>query len=98
VGYAESGFCLRRRLSSNVRRLTERLVSGGSARPVEMGDFVGFKIVFGTEDGFWRQWYLRHEKLGLFVTYHRSAAERGVEDAVVELILTTLSALKRDAA
>jgi hypothetical protein len=55
-----------------------------------MGDFVGFGIAFGTEDGFWRQWYLRHGKQMLFVTYHCSVAGRGVEDAVVEMILTTL--------
>jgi hypothetical protein len=69
----------------------EHLDAGATPSLVQCGDFVGFTIAFGTEDAFWREWYLRNGGQALFVTYNCSPGDRGVEDAAVDKILATLS-------
>jgi hypothetical protein len=75
---------------------SEHLDAGAPTRSVHLGDFEGFAIAFGTEDAFWRQWFLRNRKQALFVTYNCSLEDRGIEDAAVDKILATLSASDDD--
>ena len=69
----------------------EHLEAGAKTRSVQLGDFVGFAIAFSKEDSFWKHWYLRNGKQALLVTYICSLGDRGVEDAAVNMILSTLS-------
>ncbi len=70
----------------------EHLDAGAEAHPTQVGDFVGFEIAFSDETGFWRQWYLRHGRQMLFVTYNCSLESRGSLDDEVQGALATLLA------
>jgi hypothetical protein len=70
----------------------EHLEAGAKARSTEAGDFVGFEIVLGDGERFWRQWYLRNGRQVLFVTYNCGSESRGAEDAAVREILASLAA------
>lgn len=75
----------------DLRELAEDHLSGGAvARPVQLGAFVGFQITFAADDSFWSQWYVRHDRQALFITYNCSAADRGPEYDEVKRVLGTL--------
>ncbi|MCK5943910.1 MAG: hypothetical protein KAI24_18140 [Planctomycetes bacterium] len=69
---------------------SEHLDAGATPHACSAGDFTGFEICFSDGETFWRQWFLRHARQMLFVTYNCSVAERGVEDGLVEEILASL--------
>lgn len=72
----------------------EYLDAGAITHPATAGDFTGFEITFGVGKAYWRQWYLRHGKQMLFVTYNCSYKDRGIEDKAIDTILHTLKAVE----
>ena len=57
---------------------------------VALGAFRGFEIGVATKEDCWRLWYLRSGAQGLFVTYNCAPQDLGIEDSIVEEILSTL--------
>ena len=70
----------------------KHLDAGVYPQPIQVGAFVGFSIGFQVEATAWRQWYLRHGAMALFVTYNCAVHARGVEDAAVDAALASLLA------
>ena len=69
---------------------SEHLNAGATPLACRAGDFAGFEIRFSDSEEFWRQWFLRHARQMLFVTYNCALAEQGVEDGPVEEVLASL--------
>ncbi len=72
---------------------TDHLDAGAPRRDVRLGDFMGFEIAYDAEGFACREWYLRHDRTLLFVTYTCALASSGREDEAVELALISLRAL-----
>ena len=70
----------------------DHLDAGAGTRPVALGDFSGIAIRQGADGIQWRQWFLRHGPVALFVTYNCAEADRGVEDADIDRMLGSLRA------
>ena len=68
----------------------EHLEAGAEPEEVELGDFEGLELSYGDETNYWREWYLRADKLMLYITYHCPLADEGREDDEVDMILGTL--------
>jgi hypothetical protein len=71
----------------------EHVDAGAKLRPIQLGDFSGYHLHFGTDGAYWRHWYLRHGPVALFVTYNCAPENRGVEDEEVAAILESLKAI-----
>ena len=69
----------------------ELLAAGAKAQSVVAGDFVGFEIAYTDAENSWRQWFLRHGKQALFVTYNCSTDDRGREDTAIAQVIASLS-------
>lgn len=76
----------------------DHLDAGATPLPTEAGEFVGFEIAFSDDDRHWRQWYLRHGRQMLFVTYNCDLECRGVDDGPIGSALSSLMASGRDLA
>jgi hypothetical protein len=70
----------------------DHLDADARTRPVTLGDFSGIAIRYGADGIQWRQWFLRHGPVALFVTYNRAEADGGIEDADVDQMLGSLRA------
>ncbi len=70
----------------------DQVHSGVSLTPVRLGEFTGFEFAVESEQGWWKYWYLRNHRQMLFVTYNCSVVDRGVDDAAIMEVLSTLSA------
>lgn len=70
----------------------DHLNAGARAPPVTLGDFSGIAIRYGADSVHWRQWFLRHGRIALFVTYNCAEKDRGIEDAEVDRMLGSLRA------
>jgi len=68
----------------------DHLDAGAIARPVTLGDFSGLAIRYGVDGTHWRQWFLRHGQVALFVTYNCIEADREVEEADIDQMLGSL--------
>lgn len=62
-------------------------------KAVERGDFSGWTASFIEEGAAVREWYLGRGAMLLFVTYSCDEENRGMDDAAVDEILDTLTAL-----
>lgn len=58
----------------------------------QFGPFEGIGFSYSDEEGAWREWFLAHGSLMLFVTYGCLPEHRGMDDSIVEEILATLLA------
>jgi hypothetical protein len=76
----------------------KHLDAGTDPEVIQAGDFVGFSIGYQVEATAWREWYLRHGRTALFVTYNCDVDARGVEDAAVDAALVSLLASPRSRA
>ena len=75
---------------------SEHLNAGATPLECSAGDFTGFEVRFSDGESFWRQWFLRHGRKMLFVTYNCSVAGQGVEDGAVDEILASLRSVMND--
>ncbi|WP_299986136.1 hypothetical protein [uncultured Ruegeria sp.] len=55
------------------------------------GDFTGFSIEATNNDTWWRSWCLRCNSTMIFATYNCEIDDRGVEDQLVEELLSSLT-------
>jgi hypothetical protein len=97
----EDGFCIVRPEGLGALQITDEdltdfaadhLDAGARTRPVTLGNFSGIAIRYGADRIHWRQWFLRHGPVALFVTYNCAEADRGIEDADFDQMLGSLRA------
>ena len=69
---------------------SEHIKSGAKLKRVACGSFTGIYLTYGTDDEYWRHWYLRYGSTMLYVTYVCPQARRGEEDPAVSAILDSL--------
>lgn len=58
---------------------------------VSFGGLTGFRTRFSDDDTFWTKWWLRSECLMIHATYNCSLADRGQEDAEVNMMVQSLT-------
>jgi hypothetical protein len=68
----------------------DHLAAGARTYDVSFGPFTGFTLSYGSDDGFCQEWYLRAGRLVLFVSYACAPEHEGLEEDVVEQILSSL--------
>jgi hypothetical protein len=68
----------------------DHIANGAKPVDVQLGDFCGFTFSYGFESDYWRHWLLKAGSLALIVSYNCPLDERGAEDRVVQLILSSL--------
>lgn len=71
---------------------SEHLETGATAEDTLIGDFAGFELTYDEDDVFWREWYLAHGNLLLFITYNCDSGEEEKEEGTLDVILATLKA------
>ena len=72
---------------------SEHLETGATTEDTLIGNFSGFELTYEDEDVFWREWYLKHDNLLLFITYNCDLADEEKEEGTLDVILATLKAL-----
>lgn len=75
--------------------LSEHLENDAELQDIEVGAFNGVSCCYEADEGYWCEWYLRHGRIMLFVTYDCALEDEGKEDDVVDSILETLSIIHR---
>ena len=70
----------------------DHLENGAQTEAVTVGDFSGFTFQYRDDENYWRQWFVRHGPLALFVTYNCPVASYGEEGASVDHIVASLRA------
>ncbi len=70
-------------IPAELREITE-------VAPVVIGEFTGFYAQYIEDDSYWRQWWLKVDRLMIYVTYNASTSDGTAEDAIVNEILSTL--------
>jgi len=69
---------------------SEHVDSDAIIDDVVLGDLSGITVSFEQGDEYWSEWYLRSEKLLLFITYNCDLKNADVDEDVVESILESL--------
>ncbi len=69
---------------------SEHVDSDADIEDVVLGDFSGIAVSFEQDGEYWCEWYLRSEKVLLFITYNCDAKNVEVDEDVVESILESL--------
>ena len=72
---------------------SEHIDADGIVEDVDLGSFSGFVISYTDEGEYWCEWYLKSEKVLLFVSYNCDESNEEVDEDVVESILASLDAL-----
>ncbi len=70
---------------------SEHLEAGARPDPVRFGQFSGFTLSYGAEDGFWTEWYLRAGRLALFISYTCAPEHELLEEEIIEGVLKSLT-------
>lgn len=75
---------------------SEHLEAGAKPQPVKIGAFEGLEIDYDDGEFYWREWYVRHDKVMLFITYNCALGDEEREEAMVDVVLATLKARPDD--
>ncbi len=68
----------------------EPLSAGIPAESVAIGSLQGMLFNFEDEEGVWREWYLASGSVMLYITHGCRPEHRGMDDAAVNEILSTI--------
>ncbi len=68
----------------------EHIESDAVIDDVVLGDFSGIAVSFEQQGEYWCEWYLRSEKVLLFISYNCDLKDSEVDEDVVESILESL--------
>ncbi len=71
----------------------EHLDADVTLEDVNINDFSGFVISYTQEGEYWCEWYLRTDKILLFVSYNCKEGNEEVDEDVVESILDSIEVL-----
>lgn len=79
----------------DLNQFAEDLIAKGlRAEPVSAGSASGLLFSYDDEDGAWREWYLGCHSLLIYITYNTEMEHKGLDDAMVDDILSTLVVLE----
>lgn len=67
-----------------------RLPREAPIHPVRLGPFIGFSKNYVKDNSYWREWWLRCDRLMVYVTYNVAKEYKAVEDLDIDLILDSL--------
>lgn len=70
--------------------IDEHIDAEAEMEQVEFGPFDGLSICYETEGDYWCEWYLRADRILLFITYNCPLDLEDAQDDVVESILESL--------
>ena len=68
----------------------KHIEAGRALQHVHHGTFAGFAVEHVTQGRYWKEWWLRADNLMVFATYNCDEAQKGLEDSVAEVILSSL--------
>lgn len=75
----------------DLKDLAEELIADGfEFQRVTIAGSKGLLFSYQEEDVAWREWYLAHDSLVLYATYNTEVEHSGLDDAMVDEILSTL--------
>ena len=69
------------------------LAQGLTGEAVALNAAQGLLFQYDDEDGAWREWYLAAESLMIYITHNTAIEDKGLDNAVVDDILSTLVTL-----
>jgi len=75
--------------------VAEHLENGAELHDIELGQLDGVTCCYEADEGYWCEWYLRHGRMMLFITYDCALEDEGKEDDVIDSILETLAIIHR---
>ena len=70
---------------------------GLTGEAVALNAAQGLLFQYDDEDGAWREWYLAAESLMIYITHNTAIEDKGLDNAVVDDILSTLVTLNDEA-
>ena len=70
---------------------------GLTGEAVALNAAQGLLFQYDDEDGVWREWYLAAESLMIYITHNTAIEDKGLDNAVVDDILSTLVTLDDEA-
>lgn len=70
----------------------EHIEAGAKLTEADAGDFEGFTLAFGSDNGFWQCWYVANGPTALFITYNCQAADRDAEIESIKSMISDLAA------
>lgn len=70
----------------------EHLDAGAIPEACSLGDFSGFELTYDEDEVYWREWYLMHDNLLLFITYNCDDGDEEKEEGTLDVLLATLKA------
>ena len=68
----------------------EHIDAGADPDEVEFGPFEGITLDYSIENEYWREWYLKYDRLFVFVTYNCLLEDESNEDDIIDAILASL--------
>lgn len=68
----------------------EHIDAGAEPEEVQLGPFSGFTLDYSIDNEYWREWYLRYDRLFLYVTYNCQLEDESNEDDIIDAILASL--------
>lgn len=81
--------------TDDLKQFAEELVSQGlRGEPVAAGTAQGLLFDYDDSDGAWREWYLGSHSLLIYITYNTDPEHKGLDDAIVDEIISTLVVLQ----
>ena len=63
---------------------------GFTGEKIALNDAQGLLFQYDDEDGAWREWYLAAESLMIYITHNTAIEDKGLDNVVVDDILSTL--------
>ena len=80
---------------SDLKQFAEDLIADGlQGEAVSAGMASGLLFAYDDDDGAWREWYLGCHSLLIYITYNTPAEHKGLDDAMVDDIISTLVVLE----
>jgi len=80
---------------SDLKQFAEDLIAEGlQGEAVSAGVASGLLFAYDDEDGAWREWYLGCHSLLIYITYNTPEEHKGLDDAMVDDIISTLVVLE----
>ena len=68
----------------------EHIEAGAELEDLDLGQFSGFTLDYSIDNEYWREWYLKYDRLFIFVTYNCQLEDESNEDDIIDTILSSL--------
>tara|TARA_B100000767_G_scaffold274412_1_gene307321 strand:+ start:4940 stop:5356 length:417 start_codon:yes stop_codon:yes gene_type:complete len=83
---------------ADLNGFAEHLIDQGHASTaISLASAQGLLFQYDDDDGAWREWYLAAESLMIYITHNTEIVDKGLDNAVVDDILSTLVTLNDEA-